>query len=457
LAAVLEAAQEFGIEPIPDKHRVLSAWDSFVLWADLGISFLVMVVGTLLVPGLGLGAAVLAILVGAVIGNVLLGVGARIGSETRVPTMVLLRGPLGLRGSYAPTVLNILQLIGWATFEAIVVGQAADAVVARAFGLPNTYHVWVIIFTAVTLLLALGGPILVTKQWLKKFAFWAVLLSTVWMTVALLTSINPGALLAQPGTGELSFWLAVDLVVALPISWFPLVADYSRFSRSGGAAFWGTGLGYFGAQVWFYILGALLTLAGGLAADPDAPIAPLVAAIAGLTAGWAALVVLMVDETKEGFANVYSTAVSIQNLLPRLSQRMLIVVVSAVMLVLAWVVPLAQYESFLLLIGSLFVPLLAILTADYFLLRGGHYQAEDLLRPGGAYWYRGGINWLGIGTWVVGVAVYLVISGLPAFGVDGLVPWLGASLPSFIVAFALHTLLGRFAVRRQSEAVVRAA
>jgi putative hydroxymethylpyrimidine transporter CytX len=371
--------------------------------------------------------------------------------------MVLLRGPLGQRGSYAPTVLNILQLIGWATFEAIVVGQAADAVVARVFGLPDTYHFWVIAFTAVTLLLALGGPILVTRQWLKKFAFWAVLVSTLWMTVALLTSINLGALLAQPGTGDLSFWVAVDLVVALPISWFPLVADYSRFARNGGAAFWGTGLGYFSAQVWFYILGALLTLAAGVAADPDAPIAPLVAAIAGLTAGWAALVVLMVDETKEGFANVYSTAVSIQNLLPKLSQRMLIVVISAVMLVLAWVVPLAQYESFLLLIGSLFVPLLAILTADYYLLRGGRYRAEELLRPSGAYGYRSGINWLGIGNWVVGVAVYLLISGLPAFGIDGLVPWLGASLPSFIVAFALHALLGRFAYRRQPEAVMPAA
>src|SRR3954463_6877959 len=120
--------------------------------------------------------------------------------------------------------------------------------------------------------------------------------------------------MAQPGTGDLPFWTGVDLVVALPISWFPVVADYSRFSRSTRAAFWGTAIGYFVPHVWFYALGALLVLAAGVASDPDAPIVPLLAAIAGLTIGWVALLVLLIDETDVGFANVYSTAMSIQNL-----------------------------------------------------------------------------------------------------------------------------------------------
>src|SRR5215207_1505599 len=81
---------EVGITPVPLARRVLGTWDMFVLWADLGISFLVMVVGMFLVPGLGLGEALLAILVGAVIGNVLLGLAATIGSDTGMPTMALL-------------------------------------------------------------------------------------------------------------------------------------------------------------------------------------------------------------------------------------------------------------------------------------------------------------------------------------------------------------------------------
>src|SRR5688500_13376513 len=119
-------SDHIGIEPAPRERRVMGTWDMFVLWADLGISFLVMVVGMFLVPGLGLAQARLAILVGAVIGNLLLGIAATIGSDTGMPTMALLRAPLGLRGSYFPTGLNVIQLLGWATLEVIVMAQAAD-------------------------------------------------------------------------------------------------------------------------------------------------------------------------------------------------------------------------------------------------------------------------------------------------------------------------------------------
>src|SRR5436305_636982 len=127
-------------------------------------------------------------------------------TQRRVRGADLLRGCLGTRGSYLPTGLNILQLLGWATFEAVVVAQAADAVVTQLFGVTGTYHVWVIVFTIITLVLALAGPVLVTRQWLEKFAFWAVLISTAWVTIALLTSANLGSLFAQPGTGDLTFW-----------------------------------------------------------------------------------------------------------------------------------------------------------------------------------------------------------------------------------------------------------
>ncbi|MBI3971122.1 MAG: putative hydroxymethylpyrimidine transporter CytX [Chloroflexi bacterium] len=456
MSSVFRSAGDVGINPVPPERRALGTWDSFVLWADLGISFLVMVVGMFLVPGLGLGQALLAIVVGAVIGNLLLGIAATIGSDTGVPTMVLLRGPLGRRGSYLPTALNVLQLIGWATLEVIVMAQAADMLAMRIFGTGSAYHLWVVAFAVLTAAMAISGPIVVTKQWLEKFAVWAVLITTVWITLALLMSHDLGALLAKPGTGEMSFWLAVDLVVALPISWFPLVADYSRFSRSRGAAFWGTSLGYFVPQVWFYALGATLVLTLGIEGDPNAPIAPLLGAISGLTVGWLALFVLLVDETDEAFANVYSTAVSIQNLLPQLSQRALVLGISAIVLVLALLVPLVQYESFLLLIGSAFVPLLGVLAADYFALHGHRYSAAALLAPAGVPQGAAGVRWPGTVTWLVGVASYLAIAGVPAFGIAGVAPWLGASLPSFTIAFVLHATLGWLTGRSAQAALALA-
>lgn len=456
MAAILLHDDEVGIRPVPVHRRVLGLWDTFVLWADLGISFLVMVVGTFLVPGLGLKQALLAILVGAVIGNVLLGIGGAVGAEVRVPQMVLLRAPLGLRGSYLPTALNILQLLGWATFEVIVMAQAADVLMREVFGLRSLYHLWVAFFTALTLVLALSGPIRVTRL-LKVSIVWLVLISTLWITGSLLVNYDIGAILSQPGDGSMSFWLAVDLVVALPISWFPLVADYNRFARDTRAAFWGTAAGYFVPQVWFYALGSLLVLAVNVASDPNAPISPMLTAIAGLTAGWAALLILLIDETDEAFANVYSTALSIENLFPWLSHRLLIVAICAVVLLAGWTIPLAEYESFLLLIGSAFVPLLGVLAADYYVLRGRRYEVQELYEPRGRYWYTGGVNWLAVVVWLLGAALYLAIAGIHVKGlnVDGLAPQLGATLPSFIVTFVLYTVLGRLALRRPMTVMER--
>ncbi len=447
MVTLSELTRTVGIKPAPPETRRLGPLDMFVLWADLGVSFLVMVVGMFLVPGLSLGRALWAIVVGALIGNGLLGLVATIGADTRVPTMVLFRPVLGLRGSYAPTALNVLQLLGWATFEVIVMAQAASLLSHRLFGIQG-YLGWVVFFTLVTVLMALWGPIQVVKQWMEKFALWAVLATVVWLTVALLVTYDVRTLLARPGTGEMSFWLAVDLVAVMPISWVPLVADYSRFARDRKAAFWGTSAGYGIAHVWFYALGALLAVSAAVVLDPNAPIAPLLAAIAGLTAGWAALLVLLVAETDEGFANVYSAAVSTQNVLLRADQRTLVLIISAIVFILAATVPLVQYESFLLLIGSVFVPLLGIQTADYFLLRWRGYDPEALFDPGGRYWYQAGVNWAAAAVWAAGFLLYLLIAGLPQLGLPGLAPWLGATLPTYAFGLVAYAIVGRRVVRR---------
>jgi purine-cytosine permease-like protein len=125
------------------------------------------------------------------------------------------------------------------------------------------------------------------------------------------------------------------------------------------------------------------------------------------------------------------------------------IVICAIVLVVAWTVPLAQYESFLLLIGAAFVPLLGVLAADYFVLRARHYNPNELL------YGKRAVNWVGMIVWLVGIAVYLLISGIPALNVNGLAPWLGASLPSFVVSFVLLVVVGRAFERKPAAAAVR--
>ena len=435
---------EWGIEPVPRAHRVLGFADFLVLWGDLGIGLLVMLAGTFLVPGLGLGSALLAILAGSAAGCLLLALVGAVGSATGAPTMVLLRPVLGVRGSWAPTVLNVLQLVGWTIFEFVVMGVAASTIARTLFG-TGSYAAWAAVFAAIVVVMGVGGPIGVVRVWLEKFAVWIALATGIWLTVHVFSTHSLAGLLSRPGDGSLPFGAGADLAVALPISWLPLVADYNRFSRSSRQGFWGTLLGFFVTNAWFLSLGALLLLGSKVAQEPR----DFASAIA-LTAGWVALLILLADETHNAWADLYSSAVSLQNLFPKVKQRWLIAALGAACLAVAVFLDITRYQNFLFLIGSFFVPLFGMLTADFFVLRRRRYEVEQFYKPGGAYWYLGGVRVTAVIAWAAGIVVYHLAN--PAT-LGAIVPgWLtvappvlglaGGSLPSFAAAFLLSLVFG---------------
>src|SRR6201997_1269383 len=378
--AISDSAPAWGITPVPERLRTLGGLENGMLWSSLGLSLLVLVAGAFLVPGLSLPEALLAILVGGIFGNALLGWAAGIGAEAGVPAMVLLRAPLGRAGSYVPTGLNVVQNVGWTIFEVLVIATAAQALVH------GPLWVWKLAAAAAATILALLGPVGFVRQWVKRVALWVVLASLAYLTWWTLHGIDLGALWSQPGKGGLSFWQGVDLVVALPVSWLPLAADYTRFSRNSRGAFWGSSVGYFLPNVWLFALGAILFLSRGLT---DAP--SVISAIATGGVGAAlALVALGVDETKEPFANVYSAAVSVQNVLPRVPQRLLILAVAAVAPAGAFVVDLVHYQDFLYLLGSFFVPLFGVLLAQWVAGARDPFRAPEV-RPGPVFAWLAGL------------------------------------------------------------------
>ena len=449
-AAYADDTPAWGIEPVPERLRVLGLLDTGLLWGNLGVSLLVIVAGTYLVPALSLPDAFLAILIGGAIGNAMLATAGMIGADARVPAMVLMRAPLGRRGSYVPTALNVAQCIGWSIFELLIIATAAAALSDELFGFRATW-LWTIVFGGVALALALLGPIGFVRRFVRKFALWAVPVALAYLTWWALDGADLGTLWDAPGEGGLSVWQGSDLVVAITVSWIPLAADYTRFSRSRRDAFWGTGVGYFVPDVWLFGLGAILLLSRDLS-DPAALPAAVVAggAIAAL-----ALFALMVTETDEAFANVYSTAVSLQNVLPRVPQRVLIAAVSVTATVGALTIDLLSYQSFLLLLGSFFVPLFAVLLADW-LVAGRHYGAADVF---GAPAVRPGL----LAAWLAGFALYQWLSPTgPSWWVEQverLDPpgWaIGSTVPSFVVSFALG-LAASLAARRGRRPAARPA
>jgi putative hydroxymethylpyrimidine transporter CytX len=426
-----------GIEPVAGEGRQLGFWGYAVLWGDLGVGLLVLLAGSFLVPALSLGQALAAILVGSVVGVTLLALTGLVGSQTGLPTMVCLRGALGRRGSYVATVLNVVQLLGWTVFELVIMGHAANAVVRRLTGL-DTAWLWILAFGAAVVALGLWGPVAVVREWLTKFALGAVLATTAWLSWRVASGANLAALWAAPGAGGLSFWAAVDIVIAMPISWMPLVCDYSRFARRPAPAFWGTAAGYLAANVWFYGLGALLVLAAGASQEPKA----FVEAIA-LLAGPLILLVLLADETDEAWADLYSCAVSIQNASPGTPVRALLWGLGGLSVLLALLFDVTRYETFLLLIGSVFVPLFGVLATDYFVLRRGRYTAAALVEASGTEGVAPGVSPRGVGAWALGVVTYLWLAGhLAPLGAPP-APGIGASLPSLAVAALAHLALSR--------------
>jgi putative hydroxymethylpyrimidine transporter CytX len=415
------------VEPVP---QALSLLDQFGLWGNLGVSLLGFT-GAIFVlqpfgagtPELSLAAALTAILAGTVLGTLPTALAGLLGARTGAPAMVLLRGLFGARLSYLPTALNILQCLGWGVFELVTIATAAHTI---APALPRPAYV--LIAGAATALLTIRplGAIRV----LRRYATGAVLVVLCYLFVQLLRHPLPGF---THGTWS-GFWAATDTVVAAAISFAPLAADYTRHSRTPRAAFAGALGGYGVTQVLCYVIGllALVTVAHN---NPD----HIYAAFIALPAGALGFAILAARELDQAFANVYSTAVSAQNLRPLWDRRVLAGVIAAATTAGALWLNIADYENFLILIGSVFVPLSAVLIADYFAVSRDRWDMSAAARS----------RWLMLVPWAAGFVTYQLVnpgyvswwaSAWTSFDQDiGFAPasWMSASILSFAVAAAI--------------------
>lgn len=432
---------EWGAEPVPAAHRRLRGRDFFVLWFSLGVGLLVLAAGGLLTRtdfgfGLTLSEAVLVILIGSVVGSAMLALAGHLGTAHGVPTMVGLRAVLGRTGSYVPTALNVLQLIGWAAFEVMVMGEAAARILGQPAGSAAAMGL-VLGFAAFCALLAAGGPVAVVRDWLEKFAVWLVIGSSAWVTYVVFA--RGGFPWGGFSSGAASLLLATDLVIAMPVSWWPLVCDYTRFGTRSRTAAGGTFLGYAVANAWFFLLGAAMIVALGMM--------DVIASVLALTLGSVALFLILVDETDNGFANIYSGAVSLQNIFPRLRQRPLVAIIAVASAGAGlWLTGVGglngaaalAYEGFLLLIGGVFVPLLGVVASDLFLVRGGAYRSEDFADVPR-------VRWESFVAWVAGAAVYFYLWWT---NYGGGVGWptlaVGLSLPAFGMSLVLQFALAKW-------------
>jgi NCS1 family nucleobase:cation symporter-1 len=398
---------------------VFGARDLFTLWFSLGVGLMVLQTGALLAPGLGLAYGILAIVLGTAVGVMLLAAVAVIGADTGLSAMASLKTSLGRRGVMLPTMLNLLQLVGWGAFELIVMRDAASLLAATRWGETSAWAnplPWTLAFGALATLLAVGGPLTFVRRVLRKWGIWLLLAACLWLTWNLFAKAGLAALWARAGDGSLTLAVGFDIAIAMPLSWLPLIADYSRFGRSPRQVFKGTALGFLLGNVWLMSLGVAYTLAFAPSGETNA----LLLALAGAGLGIPLLLILL-DESENAFADIHSAAVS-TGLLVRLKVEHLAVMVGVACTLIAAFAPLAQYQNFLLLIGSVFAPLFGVVLVDHYLLR---QRGVAVACPA---WRAPALV-----AWAAGIALYQALAHYW--------PDLGATLPSLVLAGVLHVVL----------------
>jgi NCS1 family nucleobase:cation symporter-1 len=411
---VLLRIPEWGIKPVLDKHKMLGGLDYFILWSSLGVGLLVLSAGSFLSEASFLDAT-LAIIIGSTAGSILLALAGKIGSDHGIPSLITMRPAFGIRGSYLPAILNILQLVGCSIVP---------------------YYFWAAVFGVLVALLGIAGPLNVVRQWIGKFALWIAYGTSAIIIINLINSADITTLISSHGEG-LSFFSALDLVIAMPVSWMPLVADYNRFSKKSKSALWGTFIGFTLTNILFYFGGVLLGTSDVLA---------IVAAIQAMFFGFLMLL-LIVDEADNAFADVYSAAVSTQNIFPKISQKYLIAGFTGLSAILAMMTSIQQYEVFLLLIGAIFVPLFGVVLTDYYIVKRKKYTEQMLyVRQN-----RTGIGVPAIIAWTLGALLNYMLSPLSPIYMPQL-PAIGATIPSLAAASLIY--LAITTMRQQGEVMV---
>lgn len=384
----------------------LTRWNFATLWFGAAVSIAEIMTGALIAP-LGFTKGLTAILIGHLLGTLLLVLGGVIGSRERLTAMESTKISFGRYGSYLFSMLNVLQLVGW-TAVMIVTGARSINVVTTSDFHFNQPWVWCLVVGLLICIWLYFGQ----NAW-KKLNSVAVALLFLLTIVLCVVIFNHSEFLFKPGTSEMSFGAAVELSVIMPLSWLPLISDYTRFAKSTREGAIGSFVGYMVGSSWMYAIG----LGAALAFNEYDPVAVLMSANLGLFA--VGIVVLATVTTT--FMDAYSGGISLTTVFPKLNGKHVAIVLTIIGTILAMVFPIEKYEGFLYLIGSFFAPLYAILLTDYFILKRTKIRKTLML------------DWVAMLIWVVGIFIYRQFVQFDSF--------LGATVPSMVVIGLIYIVV----------------
>ncbi len=349
-----------------------------LLWFGAAVSIAEIFTGTLFVP-LGFAKGFFAIIAGHIIGCILLYYAGIIGAKSGKSSMESVGLSFGNKGRNFFALLNVLQLVGWTAVMIIQGSRAIGVMLNTSIGVQADL-LWCVIIGAAILVWVIIGP-----KNLEKVNIVAVGGLFI-LTILLGFTVFKGG--SQTNiSGELSFGSAIELSIAMPLSWLPLISDYTKDAKHPLTATRVSVITYFAGSIFMYTIGLGAAIFTG-----GSDIAVIM-----YKAGFGILGVLIIlfSTVTTTYLDVYSAGVSIKTINGRLSERTMAILVCIIGTTIAIFAPVEQYENFLYLIGSVFAPMIAVLIADYFILK------KDKLKESADV-----ANFL---IWFVGFAIYRVL------------------------------------------------
>jgi NCS1 family nucleobase:cation symporter-1 len=403
------------LAPVAASERVFTGFSHASLWFSLGVGLLVIQIGAYLVPAMGTQDALFAILLGSLLGSGLVAWVAKLGCDTGLSSAGLMHQVYGSGFAKLPIVLNVIQLVGWTSFELVIMRDGTLAMGEQHLGWSGNYLVLATIFWGCILTLLMASSMLgLVRHFVSKFGLPLVVISLAWLTwqfLGVLQTQDVSAFWNRQGNNSMGFLSALDLVIAMPVSWLPLVADYARHGKNSRTAMSATWLGYALANIWCYSLGVLVV-------SVSSPDINLVSTLLLAQGGLLALGLILIDELDNAYGDVYSASLNSHSLLSHWSIKKWGLLIAVGCTLLAIVLPMHSLEPFLLMLSSVFIPLYGVILG-----RAGKAPLSNASRS---------IYLLPALIWLIGIAVFH-LSGQ-------FTPQWGSALPSLAVSLSLAWL-----------------
>ncbi|MHC6178692.1 cytosine permease [Clostridium sp. JNZ X4-2] len=356
-------------------NKKLYFWDFVLLWCGASISITEILTGKLIASA-GFEKGLLAVVLGNLVGTIILVLVGIIGTRERISGIDSTRYSFGVYGSYAFSVLNILQLVGWLTIMIKYTAQYINEISTMLWSLNNIF-LWTVITSVLIIIWIICG---ITNYKDVNNVTVVVLFILTFILAYVMFKYNKMPVSA--GESKIQFGRAFELVVIMPLSWVSKISDYTKFSVNTKQGMWGSFTGY--------ISGSSLMLIIGLGVSCIFGNMDIMGALFSRNAALVTFGVIILSTITTAFMYAYSAGVTFVNMIhgfsrKTINEKTIAVIITIIGTAISLMFNVNNYENFLYSIGIVFAPSFAVLLTDYFIVNAHVKKQTNMLSKAAAF------------------------------------------------------------------------